>query len=180
MNTPRSPPRPQASGRVSTSTSSIEFNRTYQEPDYNTTGVCGAPVTVTHPYGNPELEYFKCHAGELLISFGTFSRSRYAEKDAHDIPFSQLVVDYWTSFASNLDPNPNLDYLRARGYWKLLASIDASGPRQPVDATKPELMLLQPQSTMSSFLDEAQCAVLGQPFDALLTYAGVIMRAALG
>jgi carboxylesterase type B len=145
-----------------------EFNRTYQEPDYNTTGVCGAPITDTHPYGDPELEYFKCHAGDLPISFGTFARSRYAERDAHDIPFSQLVVDYWTSFARNLDPNPSVDYLRARGYWYTLAAIGISGPWQSVDATKPELMLLQPQSTMAPFPDEAQCAVLGQPFDALL------------
>jgi carboxylesterase type B len=145
-----------------------EFNRTYQEPDYNTTGVCGAPITDTHPYGDPELEYFKCHAGDLPISFGTFARSRYAERDAHDIPFSQLVVDYWTSFARNLDPNPNVEYLRARGYWYTLAAIGISGPWQSVDATKPELMLLQPQSTMAPFPDEAQCAVLGQPFDALL------------
>jgi hypothetical protein len=42
-----------------------EFNRTYQEPDYDINGVCGAPVTPTHPYGDPELEYFKCHAGSL-------------------------------------------------------------------------------------------------------------------
>lgn len=86
----------------------------------------------------------------------------------NDIPFSQLVVDYWTSFARNLDPNPNVDYLRARGYWDSLAAVEASGPWQPVDATKPELMLLQPQSSMAPFPDEVQCAVLGQPFDALL------------
>jgi carboxylesterase type B len=145
-----------------------EFNRTYQEPDYNTTGVCGAPITATHPYGDPKLEYFKCHAGDLPISFGTFARSRYTERDAHDIPFSQLVVDYWTSFARNLDPNPHVDYLRARGYWDTLAAIGTSGPWQALDATKPELMLLQPQSSMTQFPDEAQCAVLGQPFDSLL------------
>jgi len=145
-----------------------EFNRTYQEPDYNTTGVCGAPITATHPYGDPELEYFKCHAGELPISFGTFSRSRYAERDAHDITFAQLIVDYWTSFARNLDPNPSVDYLRARGYWSSLAAIEASGSWQPLNATNPEMMLLQPESFMAPLPDEAQCAVLGQPFDALL------------
>lgn len=145
-----------------------EFNRTYQEPDYNTTGVRGAPVTTTHPYGDPDLEYFKCYASDLPISFGTFACSRYAEKDAHDIPFSQLLVDYWTRFARNLDPNPNVNYLKARGYWDTLAAIETSWPWQALDATKPELMLLQPQSSMALFPGEAQCAVLGQPFDALL------------
>lgn len=145
-----------------------EFNRTYQEPDYNTTGVCGAPITSEHPYGDPELEYFKCHAGDLPISFGTFARSRYPERDEHDIPFAQLVVDYWTSFARNLDPNPDVGYLRARGYWDTLAQIAFAGPWQPVDAKKPEMMQLQWQGVMAPLPDETQCAVLGQPFDALL------------
>lgn len=145
-----------------------EFNRTYQEPDYNTTGVCGAPITPSHPYGDPNLEYFKCHAGDLPITFGTSARSRYPERDEHDIPFAQLVVDYWTSFARKLDPNPDVEYLRARGYWDSLAMIEASGPWRPLDAEKPEMMLLQAQSTMVPLPDKEQCAVLRQPFDALL------------
>lgn len=145
-----------------------EFNRTYQEPDYNTTGVCGAPISSTHPYGDPELEYFKCHAGDLPISFGTFARSGYPERDEHDIPFAQLTVDYWTSFARNLDPNPKMEYLRARGYWDTLEQIAFSGPWQPLDAKKPEMMQLQWQGLMRPLPDPTQCAVLGQPFDYLL------------
>lgn len=145
-----------------------EFNRTYQEPDYNTTGVCGAPISSTHPYGDPELEYFKCHAGDLPISFGTFARSRYPERDEHDTPFAQLTVDYWTSFARDLDPNPKMDYLRARGYWDTLEQIAFSGPWQPLDAKKPEMMQLQWQGLMRPLPDATQCAVLGQPFDYLL------------
>jgi carboxylesterase type B len=145
-----------------------EFNRTYQEPDYNTTGVCGAPITPSHPYGDPELEYFKCHAGDLPISFGTFARSRYAERDEHDIPFAQLTVDYWTSFARNLDPNPDVEYLRARGYWDTLEQVETSGLWKPLDAKEPEMMRLQWRGGMAPLPDEKQCAVLGQGFDALL------------
>jgi len=145
------------------------FNRTYQEPDYNTTGVCGAPITSTHPYGDPELEYFKCHAGDLPISFGTFARSSYPERDEHDIPFAQLTVDYWTSFARNLDPNPKMGYLKARGYWDTLEQIAFSGPWQPLNAKKPEMMQLQWQGLMRPLPDPVQCAVLDQPFDYLLS-----------
>jgi len=33
-----------------------EFNRTYQDPGYNSNGYCTPIVTPTHPYGDPNLE----------------------------------------------------------------------------------------------------------------------------
>ncbi|KAK3066993.1 hypothetical protein LTR53_016392 [Teratosphaeriaceae sp. CCFEE 6253] len=144
-----------------------EFNRTYQEPDYNTNGVRQAPVTPSHPFGDPELEYFKCHAGDLPITFGTFTYTDYPDRDAHDIPFSQLIVDYWTSFARTLDPNPDLAYLRARGYWDTINQITGSGPWETVDASQPMMMELQWNSAMRPFPDALQCGILGQPLDYL-------------
>ena len=48
-----------------------EFNRTYQDPGYNTNGDCQAPVTPTHPYGDPELEYFNSvlYLGNLWMNY---------------------------------------------------------------------------------------------------------------
>jgi carboxylesterase type B len=100
-----------------------ELNRTYQDPGYNMNGVCQAPFTSTHPYGDPELEYFKCHAGDLANNFGNVARVGFPERDQYDIPFGQLAVNYWTSFARTLDPNPDPGFLRARGYWNTLGQI---------------------------------------------------------
>jgi len=33
-----------------------------------------------------------------------------------DLPFTQKMVDIWTSFAKTVDPNPDPAYLLARGY----------------------------------------------------------------
>ncbi|KAK3645529.1 hypothetical protein LTR56_002970 [Elasticomyces elasticus] len=145
-----------------------EFNRTYQEPGYNMNNVCQAPVTSTHPFGDPELEYFKCHAGDLPMSFGTFVFTAYPERDENDLAFSQLVVDYWTSFARTLDPNPNVDFLKARGYWSTINQVGVSGTWEQVDVKEPKMLELQWNSAMKPFPDSEQCAILGQPLDYLL------------
>ncbi|KAK1040329.1 hypothetical protein LTS16_010544 [Friedmanniomyces endolithicus] len=145
-----------------------EFNRTYQEPGYNMNNVCQAPVTPSHPYGDPELEYFKCHAGDLPMTFGTFAFTGYPERDENDIPFSQLLVDYWTSFARTMDPNPDVGFLRARGYWSTIGQITVSGAWETVNVTRPEQMELQWNSAMRPLPDAVQCGILGQPLDYLL------------
>jgi carboxylesterase type B len=145
-----------------------EFNRTYQDPGYDINGVCQPPKTKSHPYGDPSLEYYKCHAGDLPVTFGTFIRSGYKPRDENDIPYVQLIVDYWTSFARNHDPNPSPEYLRKRGYWSTLNQISVSGPWKSVDAGKPEMMELQWNSRMLPFPDAKQCAVIGQPLHFLL------------
>ena len=145
-----------------------QFNRTYQDPAYNTNGVCGAPVTPTHPNGDPFQEYFKCHAGDLANTFGNVARVGFPDRDGLDAPFGQLVTDYWTTFARNLNPNPDLAYLQARGYWNTANQVAVSGPWDQVDAKSPRQMMLQWNSRMIPFSDIEQCAVLGQPIDKLL------------
>ena len=145
-----------------------EFNRTYQDPGYNMNGVCQAPVTPTHPHGDPSLEYFKCHAGDLSNTFGTITYQGFPERDENDLPFSALMVDYWTSFARTLDPNPEPGFLQARGYWSSLEQTTTSGPWEAVDVNNPAMMELQWNSAMRPFPDGVQCAVLGQPLDYLL------------
>ncbi|KAH0432915.1 alpha/beta-hydrolase, partial [Aureobasidium melanogenum] len=143
-----------------------EFNRTYQDPAYNPNLVCAAPVTPSHPYGDPSQEYFKCHAGDLANTFGNVARVGFPDRDGLDAKFGQLMTDYWTSFARNLDPNPDMDYLKARGYWNTINQIETSGPWEKVDAAQPRMMELQWNSVMMPFRDVEQCAALGFP----LTY----------
>ncbi|KAH8816012.1 Alpha/Beta hydrolase protein [Xylogone sp. PMI_703] len=144
-----------------------EFNRTYQDPAYNVNGVCGAPVTKTHPFGDPSAEYFKCHAGDLANTFGNVARVGFPERDGNDMPFAQVVVDYWTAFGRNLNPNPDLEYLKVRGYWNTINQIKVSGKWDPVNWKHPKMMELQWNSFMAPFRDEQQCAVLGYPLDLL-------------
>lgn len=145
-----------------------EFNRTYQDPGYDANHVCGAPKTPSHPNGDPSLEYFKCHAGDLANTFGNVARVGFPDRDGLDAPFGQLVTDYWTTFARNLNPNPDMGYLKARGYWNTINQIQVSGAWEKVDAGNPRMMELQWNSLMVPFRDVAQCAVLGYPLDFLL------------
>lgn len=85
-------------------------------------------------------------------------------RDANDLPFMQLTVDYWTAFArSGGNPNPDMGYLQARGYWNTIGQIQASGEWTPVNAQKPQFLNMMWNSYMMDFVDEEQCKVLGQP-----------------
>lgn len=43
-----------------------QFDRAYQTPGYDPNKpVCDAPITPSHPYGDPSLPYFRCHSGDL-------------------------------------------------------------------------------------------------------------------
>jgi carboxylesterase type B len=144
-----------------------EFNRTYQDPGYNPNLICAAPVTPSHPYGDPSQEYFKCHAGDLANTFGNVARVGFPDRDGLDAKFGQLMVDYWTAFARTLDPNPNVGFLKARNYWSTINQIGGSGPWEKVVASEPRMMELQWNSRMMPFRDVEQCAVLGFPLDFL-------------
>ncbi|KAH0291787.1 alpha/beta-hydrolase, partial [Aureobasidium sp. EXF-3399] len=145
----------------------FEFNRTYQDPGYNPNGICAAPVTPSHPHGDPSLEYFKCHAGDLANTFGNVARVGFPDRDGLDAKFGGLITDYWTAFARGGDPNPPEAYLRARGYWSTIGQIAKSGSWEKVIASQPRMMELQWDSVMMPFRDVEQCAVLGFPLDYL-------------
>lgn len=140
-----------------------EFNRTYQDPGYDMYDVCQPPKTSSHPFGDPSAEYFKCHAGDLANTFGNIARVGFPFRDENDVPFMQLITDYWTSFARNLDPNPDMAYLEVRGYWSTIHQIAVSGAWDPVTVGEPMMMELQWNSVMRPFRDAEQCAVLGFP-----------------
>ncbi|KAK7710132.1 hypothetical protein SLS57_008471 [Botryosphaeria dothidea] len=144
-----------------------EFDRSYQTPGYSPNyPTCEAPKTPTHPNGDPRLEYFKCHSGELYYVFGNIVRNGLPLRDDGDIPFAQVVLDAWAAFARNLDPNPDKAYLLARGYGDALRAAERSGVWREVDAEEPTYRGLNwPVSVEAGFRDQAHCEGLGFPLD---------------
>ncbi|KAK6330470.1 hypothetical protein TWF696_003361 [Orbilia brochopaga] len=140
------------------------FNRTYQPTTY-TNPLCLPPVTPDHPYGDPDAEYFKCHSGEVGTVFGELVSGGSMLRDEYDVPFEQLIVDYWSAFIWNADPNPKPGYLKARGYWGTLNQIAAAGKWERVNTRHPSMMGLQWNGGMLGFDEGPQCDALGLPLD---------------
>jgi hypothetical protein len=166
----------------------FEFNRSYQVLTYPTSPqnfvsieyvvesgllavlivlqeFCNAPQTSVHPNGDPDGEYFKCHSSDLTQVFGTWRHLGLPERDGYDTPFTQSIVDYWTSFARIHDPNPDPAYLQSRGYANTSAQIHASGRWESVGETDPTMRYLQWPSRQQPLGRASQCAALGQPID---------------
>ena len=143
-----------------------QFDRSYQPHGYDPNApVCDAPITATHPLGDPSLPYFKCHSGDLYFEFGTFGQFSFEYRDDLDLPFSQLVLDYWTSFVRSHDPNPSLEFLSIRGHESTIEAIAASGHWDPVTSKKDTLRRLNYPPEQSDFLESDQCTLLGLPID---------------
>ncbi|KAL1860570.1 hypothetical protein VTK73DRAFT_7278 [Phialemonium thermophilum] len=148
------------------STYAFAFNRTYSPSGY-TRPWCDPPATAERPHGDPDAEYFKCHAGEQLVVFGNAARAGQPDRDGLDEPFARLVVDYWAGFARTGNPNPDVAYLRARGRAETLAQIEETGPWEQVDASRPTLRLLQWNGGQVPFMEASECEALGIPLDVL-------------
>lgn len=143
-----------------------EFNRSYQPQGiFNSGGVCNAPTEAAHPNGDPDKEYFKCHAGEMLYVFGTILREGYPLRDANDLPFAQFVLDSWASFGRTHDPNPEAGFLGARGYVNTSAEIMYAGAWEPVERGRYTLRELEWPSFQREFIYGPQCDVVGFPLD---------------
>jgi len=146
-----------------------EFNRSYQTPNYDPNApVCDAPITPTHPYGDTEQEYFKCHSGELYFVFGNILRMGYNLRDDNDLRFSQFILDSWTSFARSYNPNPDQAFLKARGYTNTTLELDQAGEWSPVTKSNNgalSMRQLQWHGQQIDFRDVEQCAALGWPLD---------------
>ncbi|KAI0024731.1 Alpha/Beta hydrolase protein [Xylariomycetidae sp. FL0641] len=143
-----------------------EFNRTYQTTGWPGLDVCEPPLTDAHPFGDPNQEYFKCHSGELYYVFGTLGRQGLPMRDEFDLPFEQYVQDSFASFARTYDPNPDPEYLKARGYRSTMEEIERSGPWKP--ATREESITrrtLQWPTGQVPFEELEQCKALGLGLD---------------
>ncbi|KAJ5179392.1 hypothetical protein N7492_002602 [Penicillium capsulatum] len=138
-----------------------EFNRTYQMPEWSPNSPrCEAPVTPDFPHGDPNKEYFKCHQGEIYYVFGNIQRSGRPLRDQFDLPFEQYVLDAWASFARSGNPNPELGFLKARGYWNTTRQMEMAEPWVPFQQNDYRLRLLQWPSKMMTLNELDQCRVL--------------------
>jgi hypothetical protein len=142
-----------------------EFNRSYALTGFNAGGLCDAPSDAAHPNGNPDLEYFKCHGGELYYTFGTVLREGISLRDSNDLPFEQFVVDSWAAFGRNYDPNPDPGFLEVRGYVNTTAELKTAGLWEPVVRGKFTLREMQWPSLQMEFPYGPQCSVVGFPLD---------------
>ncbi|ORY09488.1 Alpha/Beta hydrolase protein [Clohesyomyces aquaticus] len=145
---------------------SYEFDRSYQILEWSPNfPLCEAPKSAAKPHGDPTQEYFKCHSGDLYYAFGTLERQGRPLRDEDDIPFSQYIVDTWTSFARDGNLNPDLEFLVARGYTNTLAKIKRTGSWKPVQAGKQTLRILNTDVRDEGFRELEQCAALGYPLE---------------
>ncbi|KAK6335742.1 hypothetical protein TWF730_003120 [Orbilia blumenaviensis] len=135
-----------------------EARRAYQ-PARFTVSECEPPVG-----GTPADEYFKCHSGIVDTIAGVLIWSGAMPRDAQDIPFSQLLVDYWSTFAWNHNPNPKKKYLEARGYWNTLGQVQRGGEWEASKWRNPTMRVLQWDGYQSGLSEIEQCDVLGLGF----------------
>ncbi|EMD88134.1 hypothetical protein COCC4DRAFT_83305 [Bipolaris maydis ATCC 48331] len=141
-----------------------EFDRSFQLRYWSPNPpACEAPITPDHPFGNPNLPYYKCHSGELTTVFGTVVSTGRPLRDDYDIPFSQFVLDSWSAFARTGDPNPDPAFLKARGFTNTTVMLEVQGIWDPVDVKNPMLKALDvgERGGMTGFREEAQCKALG-------------------
>ena len=79
------------------------------------------------------------------------------------MPFSQFIVDLFTSFIRSSNPNPDSKYLNNRGYESTLEEVTRPGGIwDPVsDADNPTLRRLNWPADQITFQEMSQCDVLG-------------------
>ncbi|TDZ37042.1 Cholinesterase 1 [Colletotrichum spinosum] len=145
-----------------------EFDRTYQTPEWPRLDICQAPKTKKYPNGNPEslVNNLRCHSGELLPLFGNLARQGLPFRDEYDLPWQQYIVDTFTSFARTYNPNPDRDFLRARGFDSTLEALEKSGPWEP--AVKGDMKIRSigwpvKNDMVGNFRDLEQCKWLKMP-----------------
>ncbi|PYH92684.1 hypothetical protein BO71DRAFT_279382, partial [Aspergillus ellipticus CBS 707.79] len=85
-------------------------NRAYALSYYDAYTLC------TFPIHHPESPYYRCHSGDLYQVFGTYFIFDQPVRVVADIGHTNLQMDMWGAFVRRGDPNPDLEYLRVRGY----------------------------------------------------------------
>ncbi|XP_014559130.1 hypothetical protein COCVIDRAFT_35672 [Bipolaris victoriae FI3] len=153
-----------AANRIFDKVYAYEFDRSFQLKGWSPNPpACEALITPDHPFGDPNLPYYKCHSGELTTVFGTVVPQGRPLRDDYDIPFSQLVLDSWTAFARTGNPNPDPAFLKTRGFTNTTVMLEVQGTWGPVDVKNPMLKALDvgKKGGMTGFREEAQCKALG-------------------
>jgi hypothetical protein len=100
-----------------------------------------------------------------MVVFGTVRRGGAPDRDGFDVPFMQLVIDYWASFARTGDPNPDKGFLVARGHTHTLSQVEKTGRWEAVKADNPTQRFLQWNGAQVPFGEGEVCKALGAPLD---------------
>ncbi|KEF60809.1 esterase/lipase [Exophiala aquamarina CBS 119918] len=132
-----------------------QFQRTIN--GYNPNDVPDAPVTPGFPYGNPNLPYFKLHGADMDWAFGNFYKPL---RDANDLYSVQLVSGYFAEFVKTGQPNPNVEYLKVRGYGTTLKGVQQAGRWEKVASKEGPIMFLDYPANSGVFVDVQQCSWL--------------------
>jgi len=132
-----------------------QFQRTIN--GYNPNDVPGAPVTPGYPHGNPNLPYFKLHGADMDWAFGNFYTPL---RDANDLYSIQLVSGYFAEFVKTGQPNPDVEYLMARGYGMTLKGVQQAGRWDKVAGDEGPIMFLDYPAKSGVFVDVEQCSWL--------------------
>jgi hypothetical protein len=127
---------------------------------------CKAPITATHPNGDPSLEFYKCHGGEQLLIFRNLLRVGLPDRDGLDVPCSRLGVDSWTSFARTRHPDPAIAYLSTRGYISALKQVAERGRCESANNGNP-IRNLQWDGFQAQYSEVDQCAAIGVSYQLL-------------
>ena len=131
------------------------------EGGYDPNNLGGPPVTPGYPNGNPNLPYFRVHASDVPWLFG----GPIVLRDAADLYSLQLVSGYFAEFTKSGQPNPPIEYLRARGYHHTISAIYETGPWLEVRSQMGPIQRLDYPSHQGPFQDLAQCEWLNYPID---------------
>ena len=143
----------------------FEFGRAYTV--YDDKPQCQPPKSSQYPNGDPSQHYYKCHSGDLPYSFGNMGYLKYQDRDGFDITFSQAVLDMWTQFAWNHDPNPDSRYLESRGYQGTIDALKNVSRWDPVGKPRKRLSkrILDKGFVDVDFSDTDQCGDMDIPLD---------------
>ena len=140
-----------------------EFDRAYQIAEWSPNPpACEAPITPSHPFGDPNAPFYKCHSGELYSVFGTTVRQGRPPRDDVDVPFSQYIVDTWTAFARTGKPTPDAAFLSARGFANTTMFVEAGGEWTQVGESDKPIRVLDTRVRNEGWREVEQCEVLGQ------------------
>ncbi|KAF2209844.1 hypothetical protein CERZMDRAFT_86504 [Cercospora zeae-maydis SCOH1-5] len=113
-----------------------EFDRTWRGYDPSNLGpaLSSGPVEPGYPNGNPNKAYFRLHGSEGGFTYGVQAPLR----DRNDLLASQLISGYFAQFTKTGDPNPDVEFLKVRGYFDALEQVEKSGRWEAVrDKTGP-------------------------------------------
>ncbi|KAL3431310.1 Alpha/Beta hydrolase protein [Aspergillus tetrazonus] len=139
-----------------------QMQRTIGGTDPNNLG--GPPSSSEYPIGDPDLSYFRLHGSDLPFVFGNLDAAR----DPLDLFAAQLISSYFAEFVRSGQPNPDANYLAARGYERTLEAVQAFGPWEPVRNSSGPIHMLDFPSEKTSFQSLKQCEFLGLPITSYL------------